>query len=135
MKKSLTNQTFFQNIFSPGKKKNGLEFWLFVGPLVLGLIVFVYIPIIWGFFLSFFEARNTVVPTKFVGLTNYIELFKDQRFVDSLETVIIFPFWGRVFYWLAGNDNCCYRILHKLHTAQFKADSPDFQEDKTGFCE
>ncbi len=85
-----STQPFYRNLFSTKKKKDGIEFWLFVGPLVLGLLVFVYIPIIWGFFLSFFEARNTVTPTKFVGLTNYVELFKDPRFIDSLETVIIF---------------------------------------------
>ncbi|MBE2223075.1 MAG: sugar ABC transporter permease, partial [Anaerolineae bacterium] len=72
------------------KKKTTLEFWLFVGPLVLGLIVFVYIPIVWGFVLSFFRARNTVTPTEFIGLTNYTELFSDIRFIDSLQMVIVF---------------------------------------------
>ncbi|MEL6263952.1 MAG: hypothetical protein AAFR12_23165, partial [Cyanobacteria bacterium J06626_6] len=54
--------------FSPThEQKNVLNFWLFVGPLVIGLAVFVYIPILWGFMISFFEARNTVTPTEFVG--------------------------------------------------------------------
>jgi multiple sugar transport system permease protein len=75
----------------PSKKRQELiEFWLFVGPLVLGLLAFVYIPIAWGFVLSFFRARNSVTPTEFVGLQNYIELFSDARFIDSLQTVIIF---------------------------------------------
>lgn len=72
------------------KRNNDLTFWLFVGPLVLGLVAFVYIPIVWGLILSFFRARNTVSPTVFVGLGNYIDLFGDARFVDSLTTVIIF---------------------------------------------
>ena len=72
------------------KRKTTLEFWLFVGPLVLGLLIFVYIPIVWGFVLSFFRARNTVSPTEFVGLTNYIELFTDTRYIDSLQMVIVF---------------------------------------------
>lgn len=72
------------------KNKTTLEFWLFVGPLVLGLLVFVYIPIVWGFVLSFFRARNTVSPTEFVGLTNYAELFSDTRYIDSLQMVIVF---------------------------------------------
>jgi len=88
--KSKLTQAFNQRFFSSKSKKDGFEFWVFVGPLVLGLFIFVYIPIIWGFFLSFFEARNTVTPTKFVGLTNYIDLFGDTRFINSLETVIIF---------------------------------------------
>ena len=72
------------------KRKTTLEFWLFVGPLVLGLLIFVYIPIVWGFILSFFRARNTVSPTEFVGLTNYTELFTDTRYIDSLQMVIVF---------------------------------------------
>jgi ABC-type sugar transport system permease subunit len=52
--------------------------------------LFVYLPIVWGFFLSFFEARNTVAPTTYVGLTNYIELFNDPRFIDSLLMIIGF---------------------------------------------
>lgn len=72
------------------KRKTTLEFWLFVGPLALGLLVFVYIPIFWGLILSFFRARNTVSPTEFVGFENYIELFSDSRYVDSLQMVIVF---------------------------------------------
>lgn len=71
-------------------RRDALYFWAFVGPLVLGLIVFIYIPIVWGFFLSFFEARNTVSPTKFVGLQNYFDLFTDPRFIDSLQMIIVF---------------------------------------------
>lgn len=58
--------------------------------MVAGLLLFVYIPVVWGLLLSFFEARNTVTPAQFVGLGNYVELFRDGRFVDSLGLVIIF---------------------------------------------
>lgn len=75
---------------SSKNRQEATTFWIFVGPMVLGLLVFVYIPIIWGFLLSFFRARNSVLPTEFVGFGNYIELFQDQRFIDSLETVILF---------------------------------------------
>ena len=84
-----TNPEPRKSFFSK-KRKTTVEFWLFVGPLVLGLLVFVYIPIIWGFALSFFRARNTVSPTEFVGLQNYAELFGDSRYLDSLQMVIIF---------------------------------------------
>ncbi|RME73007.1 MAG: sugar ABC transporter permease [Chloroflexi bacterium] len=68
----------------------GWIFWFFVGPMVLGLLLFVYIPIVWGFILSFFEARNTVSPTRYIGLTNYTELFADARFLDSLKMIVGF---------------------------------------------
>lgn len=67
-----------------------LYFWAFVGPLLLGLMIFIYIPVIWGFILSFFEARNTVSPTEFVGFQNYVDLFTDPRFTNSLQTIIVF---------------------------------------------
>ncbi|KAA3658788.1 MAG: sugar ABC transporter permease, partial [Chloroflexi bacterium] len=76
-------------INSTSKKKQDrretLYFWAFVTPLLLGLLLFVYIPIIWGFGLSLFEARNTVTPTEFVGLQNYLDLFSDDRFITSLK--------------------------------------------------
>lgn len=72
------------------KQSDTFYFWAFVGPLVLGLIIFIYTPIIWGFILSFFEARNTVSPTQFVGLQNYLDLYSDARFVDALQTIIVF---------------------------------------------
>ena len=37
-------------------------FWLFVGPFLVGLIVFVYVPIVWCLVLSFSRAQNTVTP-------------------------------------------------------------------------
>ena len=67
-----------------------LAFWAFVGPMFLGLIVFTYIPIIWGFVLSFFEARRTVTPTEFVGLQNYATMLGDSAFRQALLTFALF---------------------------------------------
>jgi multiple sugar transport system permease protein len=72
------------------RRQTTLAFWAFVGPLFLGLIVFTYIPIIWGFILSFFEARSTVTPTEFVGLQNYISMIQDSAFRESLVTFALF---------------------------------------------
>lgn len=72
------------------ERQDMLAFWAFVGPLFLGLIVFTYIPIAWGFVLSFFEARSTVTPTKFVGLENYITMLQDGAFRQSLITFALF---------------------------------------------
>ncbi len=65
-------------------------FWVFVGPFAVGLLVFVYIPILWSVYLSFFDARNTVTPTKFVGLGNYVYLLQDSAFVSSMGTFAVF---------------------------------------------
>jgi multiple sugar transport system permease protein len=73
-----------------GNQNRNLWFWIFVGPFVIGLTVFVYIPIGWSIYLSFFTAYNTVTPTKFVGIGNYTDLIHDPAFVRSLLTFIVF---------------------------------------------
>jgi multiple sugar transport system permease protein len=78
----------------PSRRKGiagtSLWFWIFVGPFVIGLLVFSYVPIIWSLVLSFFEAQNTVTPSKFVGLRNYIDMLTDPNFVSSLGTFTVF---------------------------------------------
>jgi multiple sugar transport system permease protein len=61
-----------------------------VGPFLLGLAVFVLVPIAWSAYLSFFSARNTVTPTDFVGLQNYRDMLTDSAFVHSLGTFSLF---------------------------------------------
>jgi multiple sugar transport system permease protein len=72
------------------QRDRNLWFWVFVGPFFVGLLVFVYVPILWSVYLSFFDARNTVTPTKFVGLGNYIYLLRDPAFVSSMGTFAVF---------------------------------------------
>jgi len=67
-----------------------LVFWGFVGPLILGLTVFFYIPIAWSFILSFADARATITPTGWVGLGNYLAMLNDPEFIKSLVTFTIF---------------------------------------------
>src|SRR5688500_121949 len=70
--------------------KHSRAFWLFVGPFAIGLLVFVYVPIGWSLLLSFFDARNTVTPTEFVGLRNYADMLTDGPFLRSLGTFSVF---------------------------------------------
>lgn len=69
---------------------NTLWFWIFTGPFMIGLLVFVYVPILWSLVLSFFDAQNTVTPTDFVGLRNYTDLLSDHNFRSSLITFTVF---------------------------------------------
>ncbi|GAA1515786.1 sugar ABC transporter permease [Kribbella lupini] len=73
-----------------GIRGNTLWFWVFVGPFVIGLLIFSYLPILWSLVLSFFEARNTVTPTEFVGLRNYVDMLTDPNFLSSLGTFSVF---------------------------------------------
>ena len=70
--------------------KTTLAFWCFVGPLMLGLLVFFFIPIIWGIILSFSQANSTLTPTGFAGFSNYKAMLSDPSFVSSLGTFFVF---------------------------------------------
>ena len=74
------------------RRRNRATLWfaIFVGPFFLGLLVFLYVPIVWSVYLSFFDARNTVTPTDFVGLDNYLYLLSDEAFLSSMGTFAIF---------------------------------------------
>ncbi|WP_022910563.1 carbohydrate ABC transporter permease [Aestuariimicrobium kwangyangense] len=73
-----------------GNQGRNLWFLAFALPFVAGLLVFVYIPIGWSAYLSFFDARATVHPTKFVGLANYRYLLGDPMFRSSIGTFVLF---------------------------------------------
>ncbi|RKS80324.1 multiple sugar transport system permease protein [Motilibacter peucedani] len=73
-----------------GNKGATRAFWLFAGPFLLGLVVFVYLPIIWSAVLSFTSAQNTVTSTNFIGFDNYVDLLKPGPFRSSLWTFTIF---------------------------------------------
>lgn len=73
-----------------GVRGRTLSFWLFTGPFLIGLAVFVYIPIGWSAYLSFFEARYTVTPSTFVGFDNYSYMLTNDRFTESLVTFTVF---------------------------------------------
>ncbi|MGX1134074.1 multiple sugar transport system permease protein [Streptomyces glaucescens] len=79
---------------APGRQRGvrgrTLAFWLFTGPFLTGLAIFVYIPIGWSAYLSFFEARYTVTPSTFVGFDNYRYMLTNDKFVDSLVTFTVF---------------------------------------------
>ncbi|OIJ63375.1 carbohydrate ABC transporter permease [Streptomyces mangrovisoli] len=70
--------------------RNALNFWLFTGPFLIGLIVFVFVPIGWSVWLSFFDARFTVTPSTFIGLDNYRTVLENPNFTDSLVTFTVF---------------------------------------------
>ncbi|MFI6088358.1 carbohydrate ABC transporter permease [Streptomyces sp. NPDC051218] len=73
-----------------GHQNRTLWFWVFVGPFLLGLGVFTYIPLGWSVYLSFFDAHNTVTPDDFVGLGNYTDMLRNEAFTDSLWTFLVF---------------------------------------------
>lgn len=68
-------------------KKNKLAY-LFILPLMLGTLAFSYYPAISGIVTSFFDWDGTGA-REFIGIGNYIELFNDEIFLNSIWTMVV----------------------------------------------
>ena len=63
--------------------------WIFILPAILGTFIFIVIPVICSFGLSFAD-WDLLNPIKFVGLENYRLLFRDNLFYKILSNTVIF---------------------------------------------
>ena len=63
--------------------------YLFIGPMILGLILFRFGPIVASFLISFTEWRGTTAP-KLIGLGNYVELLESPAFWEILKNTFLF---------------------------------------------
>ena len=70
--------------------------WLFILPAVIGILIFIIIPIICSFGLSFAHWDLLNSPT-FAGLDNYKEIFNQQIFWKILANTIVFAAATSVF--------------------------------------
>lgn len=68
------------------------SFWpiLFVGPLMLGIAVFYYFPIVKNFYLSFTKTSVFGDKTEWVGLANYQDLFTRPDFLGAVTNTLIY---------------------------------------------
>lgn len=66
----------------PGNKDNR-DGYLFALPFLSVFILFMIYPLISGFYISFFK-WDILSTKKFLGIANYLKLFKDQTFYTSL---------------------------------------------------
>lgn len=80
------------------QKLNKDEGWafLFVARAFLGILIFILIPVVASFCISFCK-WDLIDPIKFVGLNNYIEIFNDQIFYSVLSTTFIYSFFTAFF--------------------------------------
>lgn len=81
------------NIFAPLKERNIRQEILMLLPACILLIIFMVVPFFSAFGLSLTNQKlipNPMVPAKFVGLRNYIQIFKDVSFWQAFKNVILF---------------------------------------------
>ena len=74
----------------PVKGKGGIWPWLFVAPLLSGVIVFYYYPIIKNFYLAFARSDAFGGSAKWVGLENYTDLFNRPDLASATINTIIY---------------------------------------------
>jgi multiple sugar transport system permease protein len=63
--------------------------WVFVFPGLLGLLVFIVVPMIASLILGFSDS-TLLGGTHMTGVTNFVRLFKDQAFITSIVVTAIF---------------------------------------------
>lgn len=83
------------------QRKESLTAYLCLIPVFLGLTVISYIPTISVFGLSLFD-WNGLTPPKFIGLTNFVQIFtNDMYFKDSVWVTVIYAliavFWSMIY--------------------------------------
>lgn len=79
------------NRFSKKLRKSGLAGYLFVAPMMLGLIILTIIPTIITLVLSFTDWSFIagIDKIRFIGFRNYAQLFKDDIFIISFKNNLI----------------------------------------------
>ena len=71
------------------KQKRNIDAWLFSGPALVIYLAVVIIPIIWSVGLSLFE-YNGIGAMHFTGLGNYVLMFKDPVFWQTVTNSLVF---------------------------------------------
>ena len=82
------------------KRKRKLN-WFYV-PAVILMIAFIAYPLGNAIYLSFFKWNGYSVNKEFVGIENYVSMFKDKVFVSSLRNTLIYGFGCTLFQQIIG---------------------------------
>lgn len=69
--------------------KQSFAGWLFIFPAIIGTLVFIIIPVMCSFGLSFVK-WDLINEIQFVGLQNYIDLFNEKLFYKILINTLVF---------------------------------------------
>ena len=108
------------------KKKrfiNVVEPYLYLLPCLLIFIVFTYAPFIKTIYLSVFNTNAQGEVSHFAGMSNYIELFKSQSFINSIVVTLKFVvittipsiFLGLITALLTNNKLKCKGLFNTLY--------------------
>lgn len=79
------------NAFAPSHRGDARLAWILIAPAMVGFLVFALYPTLRGIYLSFTDFRLLSAPT-WIGVQNFIDLFQDDTFWQSLGITIYFVF-------------------------------------------
>lgn len=65
--------------------------YAFLAPNLIGFLAFTLVPFIYSFYISFFK-WDAITDMEFVGINNYVKLFKDSGFLISLKNTFYYTF-------------------------------------------
>lgn len=82
------------------KRKKKLN-WFYV-PAVILMLAFIAYPLFNAIYLSFFKWNGYSSSKDFIGVTNYISMFKDKVFLSSLRNTLIYGFLCTIFQQIIG---------------------------------
>jgi multiple sugar transport system permease protein len=67
--------------------------WLFISPIVLGILIFQFYPTLFSFYISFTQ-WNLLSPPKWIGAANFVELFTTDRFfANTMSNTATYAVW------------------------------------------
>jgi multiple sugar transport system permease protein len=93
----MTGVTLVRSQRNPTFWRETVRGYLFILPVVLGLIIWTFGPMIASAFFSFTDYKITGTP-QFIGFQNYIDLFtRDRLFAQSLSVTIRFAIMFVIF--------------------------------------
>ena len=69
---------------------------LFLLPAICGALIFIILPILFSFYLSFTQ-WDLISPIEFVGIKNYLELFTSKEFYKILGNTVIYAITTTIF--------------------------------------
>ena len=76
-----------------GKRREAFAGYLFMTPWLLGLFGFTLIPMLISLYYSFTDF-DLLTPETWIGVSNYVKMFADKKFVGSLVVTFKFVFIG-----------------------------------------
>ncbi len=85
-----------KNLFEKLTNNQNVAAWIFILPALLGTLIFIIVPVICSFGLSF-TSWDMLNPIKFVGLKNYQLLFQEGLFYKILLNTVTFAISTSVF--------------------------------------